>query len=79
MQTLIFNTETKEVKLLEGARDRSSILETFNNVSTVKTETNYYEIMQKISTKEDTKEVTKTIPVMRLPILNTNMILIHEK
>lgn len=75
MQTLIFNTETKEVKLLEGSRDRSSILETFNNVSTVKMETNYYEIMKKTSVGED----TKTIPVMRVPISNTNMILIHEK
>jgi hypothetical protein len=75
MQTLIFNTETKEVKLLEGARDRSLVLETFNNVSTVKMETNYYEIMKKTSVGED----TKTFPVMRVPISNTNMILIHEK
>lgn len=75
MQTLIFNTTKKQVKLVEGARDRSSILETFENVSTVKMETNYYEIMQKTSTNED----AKSLPVMRVPISNTNMILQHEK
>jgi hypothetical protein len=75
MQTLIFNTATKQVKLLEGARDRSSILETFENVSTVKMDTNFYEIMQKTSTSED----AKSLPVMRVPIAQTNMILIHEK
>jgi hypothetical protein len=75
MQTLIFNTATKQVKLLDGPRDESKILETFENVSTVRMETNYYEIMRKSSTEED----AKSIPVMRVPISNTNMILQHEK
>ena len=75
MQTLIFNTATKQVKLLDGPRDKSLVLETFENVSTVRMETNYYEIMRKSSTEED----AKSIPVMRVPISNTNMILQHEK
>jgi len=75
MQTLIFNTATKQVKLLDGPRDESKILETFENVSTVRMETNYYEIMRKSSTEED----AKSIPVMRVPISHTNMILQHEK
>ena len=75
MQTLIFNTSTKQVKLLNGPRDKSLILERFENVSTVKMETNYYEIMQKTSTDED----SKSLPVMRVPIAQTNMVLIHEK
>jgi hypothetical protein len=75
MQTLIFNTATKQVKLLDGPRDNAKVLETFENVSTVKMETNYYEIMQKSSTDED----AKSLPVMRVPIAQTNMILQHEK
>jgi hypothetical protein len=75
MQTLIFNTATKQVRLLDGPRDESKILETCENVSTVRMETNYYEIMRKSSTEED----AKSIPVMRVPISNTNMILQHEK
>jgi hypothetical protein len=75
MQTLIFNTATKQVKLLDGPRDKSLVLETFENVSTVRVEVSYYEIMKKTSTEED----SKSIPVMRVPIANTNMILLHEK
>ena len=75
MQTLIFNTATKQVRLLDGPRDNAKVLETFENVSTVKVEVNHYEIMQKSSTDED----AKSVPVMRVPIFNTNMILIHEK
>ena len=75
MQTLIFNTAKKQIKLLDGPREQSKILETFENVSTVRVETNHYEVMQKTSTDED----AKSIPVMRVSITNTNMILIHEK
>jgi hypothetical protein len=75
MQTLIFNTATKQVKLLDGPRDKSLVLELFENVSTVRLEVSYYEIMKKTSTEED----AKSIPVMRVPIANTNMILLHEK
>ena len=75
MQTLIFNTATKQVRLLDGPRDNAKVLEIFESVSTVRVEVNYYEVMQKNSTEED----SKSIPVMRVPISNTNMILQHEK
>jgi hypothetical protein len=75
MQTLIFNTAKKQIKLLDGPREQSKVLETFENVSTVRVEVNYYEVMQKTSTDED----AKSFPVMRVSITNTNMILIHEK
>jgi hypothetical protein len=75
MQTLIFNTAKKQIKLLDGPREQSKVLETFENVSTVRVEVNYYEVMQKTSIDED----TKSFPVMRVSITNTNMILIHEK
>jgi hypothetical protein len=69
MQTLIFNTSTKRVQLLSGSRGDSKVLETFENVSTVKcSELGYYEVMQKTS-----EETNSSIPVMRLPISNTNM------
>ena len=70
MQTLTFNTTTKEVKLLEGQRNSSSILESFFNVSTVKYEDGFYQVMQKTS-----EESNSSLPVMRVPISNTNMII----
>ena len=72
MQTLTFNTTTKQVTLLDGPRGSSVITETFSNVSTVKcSELGFYEIMQ----KQDT-ETMSAIPVMRVPIANTNMLII---
>jgi hypothetical protein len=71
MQTLVFNTTTKKVVLLSGRRGDSSILETFDNVSTVKClELGFYEIMRKRD-----EESNSSIPVMRVPISNTNMII----
>lgn len=71
MQTLIFNTTTKIVRLLDGPRGKSEVLETFNNVSTVKcSDLGFYEIMQ----KQD-MESSSALPVMRLPIANTNMLI----
>lgn len=71
MQTLTFNTTTKQVQLLSDERGNSSVLEYFDNVSTVKcSELGFYEIMQ----KQD-MESSSAIPVMRLPIANTNMII----
>jgi hypothetical protein len=71
MQTLTFNTTTKEVQLLDGPRGSSTVMESFNNVSTVKMEGDgFYQVMQK--TSEDTNSA---IPVMRVPISNTNMII----
>jgi hypothetical protein len=71
MQTLVFNTTTKKVVLLSGRRGDSEILETFDNVSTVKClESGIYEIMR----KQD-EESNSSIPVMRVPMANTNMII----
>jgi hypothetical protein len=71
MQTLVFNTTTKEVTLLDGPTRKSNILESFTNVSTVKiNEAGFYEIMQKTS-----DETNSAIPVMRVPISNTNMLI----
>jgi hypothetical protein len=71
MQTLTFNTTTKQVQLLDGPRGSSTILETFDNVSTVKVNVAHYEIMQKID-----ENSISSIPVMRVPISNTNMLII---
>jgi len=71
MQTLTFNTTTKQVQLLDGPRESSKVLETFENISTVKVNVAHYEVMQKQS--DDTNS---SIPVMRVPISNTNMIII---
>jgi hypothetical protein len=69
MQTLIFNTTTKKVTLLEGSIGKSNVLETFDNISTVKcSELGFYEVMKKIDEESHT-----SIPVFRVPIANTNM------
>jgi hypothetical protein len=71
MQTLTFNTTIKRVVLLSGSRGDSKVLETFDNVSTVKcSELGFYEIMQKLDA-----DSISAIPVMRLPISNTNMVI----
>jgi hypothetical protein len=71
MQTLTFNTTLKRAILLSGSRGDSKVLETFENVSTVKcSELGFYEIMQKFDA-----DSSSAIPVMRLPIANTNMII----
>jgi len=67
MQTLIFNSTTKRVQLLSGSRGDSKVLETFDDVPTVKIETNYYEVMQKTE--------TGVVPVLRVPMANTNMLI----
>jgi hypothetical protein len=72
MQTLTFNTTFKKVVLLSGSREDSKVLEVFDNVSTVRcSELGFYEIMQKLET-----DSISAIPVMRLPITSTNMIII---
>ena len=70
MQTLTFNTTTKQAQLLDGPRGSSLVLETFDNVSTVKVNVAHYEIMQ----KQD-MDTNSSIPVMRVPISNTNMLI----
>ena len=72
MQTLTFNTTIKRVVLLSGSREDSKVLEVFDNVSTVRcSELGFYEIMQKLD-----ENSISAIPVMRLPIANTNMVII---
>lgn len=66
MQTLIFNTTTKEIKLYKDAAEQSEILVHLTNVPTVKVLEAFYEVMQK-------DEFDKNYPVLRLPIANTNM------
>ena len=71
MQTLTFNTTTKQVYLLTGERGHSNVAESFDNVSTVKcSDLGFYEVMQRPS-----EDSISTIPVLRVPIANTNMII----
>jgi hypothetical protein len=70
MQTLVFNTSTKSVKLYEGV-EQGNILYTFNDVPTVKIEDGYYQVMQIDTTSVEEKRV----PVARFPIANTNMLI----
>jgi hypothetical protein len=70
MQTLVFNTKTKTAKTYSGIPERSEIMYDIVNVPTVKIEPNYYEVMQK-------DEEGKTRPVLRLPISNTVMVIVH--
>jgi hypothetical protein len=67
MQTLTFNSTTKKVQLLSGSS--GTILETFDNVPTVKVENGYYEVMQKSG------ENGGVVPVLRVPMANTNMLI----
>jgi hypothetical protein len=70
MQTLVFNTSTKSVKLYEG-NESSPILYTFDSIPTVKIEVGYYQVMQIDKTSvEETR-----VPVARFPIANTNMLI----
>lgn len=70
MQTLVFNSTQRTVKVYEGSVG-TTILFLFENVPTVKCipDTNYYEVMQKAS------ESSSTVPVFRAPIANTNMLI----
>jgi hypothetical protein len=71
MQTLVFNTTKKTIKVTEGNINDSKVLFEAENVSTVKVlPEGLYEVMQ----KAEAQSVT-SIPVMRLPISNTNMLI----
>lgn len=72
MQTLVFNSTLKTVKVYEGT-EKSFILYSFENISTVKPkEEGYYEVVQK-ELHED--GLDKSYPIARYPIANTNMII----
>ena len=66
MQTLIFNTTTKEVTIKVG----TTIMYQFINVPTVKPMDGYYEVYTRT---EDLDGNTQTVPVFRAPIAMTNM------
>ena len=68
MQTLIFNTTTKEVTIKEG----TTIMYQFINVPTVKPMDGYYEVYTRT---EDLDGNTQTVPVFRAPIAMTNMVI----
>ena len=68
MQTLVFNTTTKEVTIKEG----TTIMYSFINVPTVKPMDGYYEVYTRT---EDFDGNSTTVPVFRAPIANTNMII----
>ena len=52
----------------------SEILYQFNNVPTVKKDENFYEVMEEIENEDGLKS---RFPVARLPIANTNMIILR--
>ena len=68
MQTLVFNSTTKTIKVYEGLKDTGTIIYEMNQIPTVKVLEGFYEVRQ-------LDELEKQIPVLRLPISNTNMII----
>lgn len=77
MQLLTFNTTLKEATLhtSDGKLDQ-----VWKNVPTVKVQDGYYEVMQKvddddlsISASRSNPALSRSIPVFRCPIANTNM------
>jgi len=74
MQTLVFNTTRKTVKVYEGIAEQSIISYEFSNISTVKPkEEGYYELIKKEARGEDILETSR--PVARFSISNTNMLI----
>lgn len=73
MQTLVFDSTLKTVKIYEGVQENSTIIYSFRNISTVKPkEEGYYELVQK---EQHEDGLDKSYPVARFPISNTNMII----
>lgn len=70
IQSLTFNTKDKTIVLTDGPRGTSTIIEEKSNVSTVRVENGYYEVMQRPD------EISNALPVMRLPMANTNMFIV---
>lgn len=70
MQTLVFNTTDKTAKLYEGSKSESKLITMFDEVPTVRvSDSGYYEVMKKNDKDE------KNVPVLRVPISNTNMLI----
>jgi hypothetical protein len=69
MQSLLFNTTKKTIKVTEGNINDSKVIFEAENVSTVKVLTEgLYEVMQK-------DENDNARPILRFPISNTNMVI----
>lgn len=68
MQTLLFNTTLKFVKLYTGHSAEGDLILQIENVPTVKVLDGFYEVMQK-------DEFEKNYPVLRVGIQSTNMII----
>ena len=69
MQTLIFNTTTKSIKLYENySSDNQKTIAEMSSIPTVKVCDGFYEVIQ-------SDEFEKKYPVLRLPISNTNMVI----
>ena len=68
MQTLVFNSTTKTIKVYEGLKDTGTVIYEMHQIPTVKVLEGFYEVRQ-------LDESEKQIPVLRLPISNTNMII----
>lgn len=67
MQTLVFNTTTKTAKLYEGIAESTPLIANYTDVPTVKVmDDGYYQVMQRDA-------LEKQLPVLRVPIANTNM------
>ena len=64
-QVLVFNSTEKTVNLLSG--EYGFNLYSFENVPTVRIESGYYEVMQKLG--------SSVVPVLRVPVANTNMLI----
>jgi len=65
IQVLVFNSTEKTVTLNKGLDGQQL---SFDNVPTVRVESGYYEVMQR-------QEGGVTVPVLRVPIMNTNMLI----
>ena len=75
MQTLIFDTSKKTIRLLDGSRgnDYNIEIETFERIKTVKVLVGCYEAIQ-----IPLDPHLNPTPVLRVPISNTNMVIINE-
>ena len=73
MQTLVFNTTTKSVKVTSDKPSDSKLLYEFNNIPTVRVLEQHYEVVEEIIGDEQKTRM----PVARFPISNTNMLIVQ--
>ena len=73
LQKLVFNTTDKTARVFSASIPEEIIFD-LENVTTVKPLDGYYEVMQKIDSSSAPSGYS-AIPVLRLPIVNTNMVI----